>query len=70
MKKMKEIKLQRAVLTGLGFALPGEVATEGNRMWCKDKRDFWNIILTGTSCIENNGRYHGYIHKTDEEVKK
>lgn len=70
MKKAKEIKLQRAVVTGMGFALPGIVATEGIRMLCKDKSDFWNIISTGTSCIENNGVYYGYIHQSDEELKR
>lgn len=69
MKEKKQITAHRAVVTGMGFALPGEKDKDENRTLCLNKEQFWNIISNGTCCIENQGIYYGYIQQSREELQ-
>lgn len=69
MKGRKESPTTKVVVTGMGFALPGEKRSDGTRELCKTKEQFWEIISKGKSCIENNGHYYGYISQNDDELQ-
>lgn len=62
---MSKEKKSRVVVTGMGFALPGE-----NDKLCTTKDEFWNIISTGKRCIEKDGIVYGFIRETDEQLKQ
>jgi 3-oxoacyl-[acyl-carrier-protein] synthase II len=56
--------MEKVVVTGMGFALPGE-----DGRICASKDDFWKIISNGTICSYYKDRYYGWIAKTEDELR-
>lgn len=57
--------MEKAVVTGMGFALPGK-----NGGICKNKEEFWEIISNGIICSYVNGRYYGLIPMSDDAIRE
>ncbi|WP_394831610.1 hypothetical protein LVJ94_34365 [Pendulispora rubella] len=59
MQPPDSVKGRRAVVTGMGFCLPGP-----DRRLCRTKEQFWDIISNARICLGLDGRYYGQIFQS------
>ena len=56
---------KKVVVTGMGFALPGE-----NKGLCTTKDEFWDIVSNAKICIDNDGIFYGFMKQTDDQLRE